>query len=194
MKIKINKESLKSSFTICFFTLLFNFVFWYFSFFIIWYWAIPNICTIVPIFKTHLESLSDEILPVAYNIVYSIGSVISIFPSTILAYRISKKRKKDFLSQTKGRISYVDGINYHFTKHGLSDLIFSSITIILPTLIYIIASKSPLIRFFPTAFYMLNSLGVIFGFLVTTLLTALAMFCGIFFSQKKWRAEYFINY
>lgn len=193
MKAKTNKEGLKSSIVTCFFILLFNFLFSIVAFLLFWYWMIPNISTIVPALKTYLESLSDEFLPIAYDIVYSISACIAIFPSAIFAYRISKKRKKEFLAYSKGRISYLDGIKYYIARYGVYDIICTLVLIILLAFIYMIAGDVFIVRFFPLAFCMFSRLGIIFGFIVSLILTTLSMFCGIFFSQKKWRAEYFIS-
>ena len=193
MKIKINKELLKSSVLTCFFVVLFNFFFSIIAFLLIWYWVIPNISTIVPVLKKYLESLSDEFLPIAYDIVYAISACIAIFPSAISAYRMSKKRKKEFLAYSKGCISYIDGIKYHIAQYGVYDIICTSALIILLTFIYMIAGDVFIVRFFPLVFCMFSRLGIILGFIVSFIFTALSMFCGIFFSQKKWRAEYFIS-
>ena len=136
MKTKTNKEGLKSSIVTCFFILLFNFLFSIVAFLLFWYWMIPNISTIVPALKTYLESLSDEFLPIVYDIVYSISACIAIFPSAIFAYRISKKRKKEFLAYSKGRISYLDGIKYYIARYGVYDIICTLVLIILLAFIY----------------------------------------------------------
>ena len=190
--MKINKKGLKSSVITCFFVILFNFVFSILAFLLVWYWAIPNICMIVPNFKVYFESLDEELLPIAYNIIYSIGACIAIFPSTLLAYRVSRKRQKEFLDYSKGCISYSDGLKYHFMQYGLLDgICILSVTVLL-AVIYMAAGDIFIVRVFPIAFNMFSNLGTIFGILVTAVLTGLSMIFGAFFAQKKWRAQYFV--
>lgn len=190
--MKINKKYLKSSLVTCFFVILFNFVFSILAFLLVWYWAIPNVCMVAPDFKLYFESLNEELLPVAYNIIYSIGSCIAIFPSTLFAYRVSKTRRKEFCDYSKGRISYKNGLKYHFMQYGVIDgICILSVTALL-AIVYMAAGDIFIVRVFPIAFNMFSNFGTVFGILVTVVLTGLSMIFGAFFAQKKWRAQYFV--
>lgn len=193
MKTKIRIDSLKSSIIVCFFMVLFNFLFSMTVFLLIWYWAMPNISFLIPPLKTWLESLGDETLPIAYDILYAVSSLIAVFFSTTLAFRISKKRKKEFLAHSKGRISYIEGIKYHIRQYGAYDLAIISAVVLILTIIYVAAGDVFIVRAFPIVFTMVQALGGIIGFIVAMILICASMIAAIFFSQKKWRAEYFLN-
>ena len=189
MKLKISKENLKSSVITSVIMLLFSFAFLYVIFFLSWYWIMPKLCVIIPALKTYIESLNDSALPKAYNVVLSISSCISLFVSTTLAYSVSKQRKKNFLTHSKGLISYSDGIKYHIVEYGFSDLICMSAAIIASLIFYFTNGTG----FFPTAFYMFKNFGVVLGLIATAILTVASMICGIFFSQRRWKVQYFID-
>ena len=189
----MSTKTIKGSLKTCFFVLLFNFLFSMVAFFLIWYWAIPNVCIIVPALETQLESLDDTKLALCTDIVSAIGACLAIFPTGTFAYRISKQKKKDFFAYSKGRISYTDGIKFHFRKYGSSDILCLSCVIVLLTLLYAFVGDIVVIRVFPVAFWMFEYLGVLLGCLATIVFTGLSMLYGVFSAQKKWRAEYFIG-
>lgn len=191
--MKINLPSFRSSIITCFCVLLFNFLFSMIAFLLIWYWAIPNVFTVLPALETRLESMNDEKLTLMSDAIYAVGACLTMVPSTAFAYRISKQRKKAFFAYSKGRISYVNGIKLHFQEYGFSDIVCMASIIVLLTILYTMAGDVIAVRFFPMAFWMFEYLGVVLGFLTATVLTALSMLCGVFFSQKRWRAEYFIG-
>ena len=193
MKTKISIDSLKSSIIVCFFMVLFNFLFSMTVFLLIWYWAMPNISFLIPPLNTCLESLGDETLPIAYDILYAVSSLIAVFFSTTLAFRISKKRKKEFLAHSKGRISYIEGIKYHIRQYGAYDLAIISAVALILTIIYVAAGDVFIVRAFPIVFTMVQALGGILGVIVSMTFICLSIIVAIFFAQKKWRAEYFLN-
>ena len=193
MKTKISIDSLKSSIIVCFFMVLFNFLFSMTVFLLIWYWAMPNISFLIPPLNTWLESLGDETLPIAYDILYAVSSLIAVFFSTTLAFRISKKRKKEFLAHSKGRISYIEGIKYHIRQYGAYDLAIISAVALILTIIYVAAGDVFIVRAFPMVFTMVQALGGILGVIVSMTFICLSIIVAIFFAQKKWRAEYFLN-
>ena len=172
---------------------LFNFLFSMTVFLLIWYWAMPNISFLIPPLKTWLESLGDETLPIAYDILYAVSSLIAVFFSTTLAFRISKKRKKEFLAHSKGRISYIEGIKYHIRQYGAYDLAIISAVALILTIIYVAAGDVFIVRAFPIVFTMVQALGGILGVIVSMTFICLSIIVAIFFAQKKWRAEYFLN-
>ena len=189
MNLKITKEALKSSVITSAIIILLGFAFLYVIFFLLWYWIMPKLCVIIPTLKTYIESLNDSALPEAYNIVLSISSCISLFISTTLAYSVSKQRKKKFLTYSKGLISYSDGIKYHIDEYALSDSICMSAIIIASLILYLTNSTG----FFPAAFYMFKNFGIVLGLIATAILTIASMICGIFFSQRRWKVQYFID-
>ena len=193
MKLKPDKRKLKNSIVVCLFMLLFNFLFSSLCYLLIWYWAIPNISTVLPIFKKWIESLGDDVLPFAYDFLYAVSACIAVFPSAVLAYGLSKTRRKEFIAYSKARISYLDGIKYHGIEYGLYDLACSFGLVMVLAIVYAFAGDVFIVKCFPIALTMFQSLGSILGTMVTVILTGVAMLAGIFFSQKKWRAEYFIN-
>ena len=193
MKTKISIDSLKSSIIVCFFMVLFNFLFSMTVFLLIWYWAMPNISFLIPPLNTWLESLGDEALPIAYDILYAVSSLIAVFFSTTLAFRISIKRKKEFLAHSKGRISYIEGIKYHIRQYGAYDLAIISAVALILTIIYVAAGDVFIVRAFPIVFTMVQALGGILGVIVSMTFICLSIIVAIFFAQKKWRAEYFLN-
>ena len=193
MKSKLDKRKLKNSIVVCLLMLLFHFLFSSLCYLLIWYWAIPNLCTVFPIFKQWIESLGNDALPVAYDVLYAVSACIAVFPGAVLAYGLSKKRRKEFIAYSKARISYWDGIKYHGMEYGRYDLACSFGLVMILAIVYLIAGDVFIVRCFPIAFTMFQSLGIILGTIVAVLLTGAAMLAGIFFSQKKWRAEYFVN-
>ena len=189
MNLKISKENLKSSVITSIIMLLLGFVFLYVIFFLVWYWIMPKLCVIIPPLKTYIESLNDSALPKAYSLVLSISSCISLFISMPIAYSSSKQRKKKFLTYSKGLTSYSEGIKYHIVEHGLSDLICMCVVIVASLILYFTKDTG----FFPMAFYMFKNFGVAFGLILTALLTVASMLCGIFFSQRRWKVQFFLD-
>ena len=77
-----------------FLIILFNLVFTTVFFFLLWYWVTPKLYPLIPSLSTYLQGLDDENLLIAYEIYYTIGSALAIFPSTVLAYRMSKNAER----------------------------------------------------------------------------------------------------
>ena len=193
MKTKISIDKIKKSIIFCLFVVLFNFIFSIAVFLLIWYWLIPNVSVVIPPLKVWLQSLDDDVLPIAYDIVYAVSSLFAIFPGSTLALRISKKRKKDFLAHSKGRISYIEGIKYHIRQYCAYDLAIISAVVLILTIIYVAAGDVFIVRAFPIVFTMVQALGGILGVIVSMTFICLSIIVAIFFAQKKWRAEYFLN-
>ncbi len=192
MKRKITKEKMKASLATVLRAVLFNYLLTAVCFFLLWYWVTPKIFPLFPHFAEYLQNLDDDGLLVAYDIFYAISSVLAIFPGMCLAYRLSGRRKKDFFKHSDGRISYAEGIRYHLTEYGASDGIVLTVFVFVFTLISA-AFNGGAGKLFPLAFYLCRFLGALLGWIVTAVLVFGAAFCGIFFSQRKWRAEHFIG-
>ena len=196
MKTKINKDTLKSSIAVSAIMLLFNLIFSFLGMILISYWLLPNLCGVLPSLENYFNFLDDAGMERMNDIIYFISSCIAIFPGAIFAYRLSKKRKKEFLKHSKGRISYLDGINYHIREYGLTDVLCMSVIIVIFGSLRLMAGNAGIVKVFPIAFNTFNTfniLGFILGLLLTVVLAGLSMLCGIFFSQRRWRAEYFFE-
>ncbi len=192
MKNNVTKDKLKASFSMAFLAILFNLLLTSVCFFLLWYWLIPKTFPIFPNFARYLQGLDDDSLLVAYDIVYTVGSVLAIFPGMVLAYRMSKRWKKAFLTYSSGRISYSEGIRYHLTEYGASDGLALTVIVLAFTLASV-AFNGGVAKLFPLVFYLCRSLGGLFGLGVSVILIFGAAVVGIFFAQKKWRAEYFVG-
>lgn len=193
MKTKIDKVTLKSSLTVSFFILVFNLLFSTLGIVFIWSWLLPKVCVFVPELETYLEFLDDAGRTNINNIVYLVSACLAMLPSAILAYRISKKRKKEFIKHSKARISYTGGLKYHIQEYGFSDAVCMLAIIGVLTLCYIFAGNTWIIRNIPMIFYPLSTLGIILGVLLVVVLTGISMLGGIFFAQRRWRAEHFFE-
>lgn len=176
-----------------FFVVLFNFLFSTLCFFLLWYWLVPKAFPFFPRFALYLQNLDDDSLLKAYDIFYTVGSLLAIFPSAVVAYRLSKQRKKEFLKYSGGRISYGAGLQYHLTEYGASDGIAIAAVTLLFAILTALMGNGFIARIFPLALYMCRFLGVLLGFFVTAVLTLGSAFGGVFFAQKKWRAEHFVG-
>ena len=183
------KHSIFTTFLIILFNLILTTVF----FFMLWYWITPKIYPFVPGLSSYLQKLDDESLLIAYDIYYSISSVLAIFPSAVLAYRVSKSRKKEFLEYSGGRISYGDGIRYHLIEYGIQDGITLVVAVLLFSALTMVLGDSFISKLFPLPFRMCNAFGMVLGVLISIILTVASAFLGVFFAQRKWRAEHFID-
>ena len=193
MKTKISKYALQSSLILSFFIFLFNLLFSVLIMLVIWYWGFPKVCVIAPKFEHYLEFLDDAGMTNINNIVYLVSTCLAMLPSAILAYRISKKRKKEFIKYSKARISYSDGLKYHIQEYGFSDAVCMLAIIGVLTLCYIFAGNTWIIRNIPMIFYPFSILGILIGFVLVIALTGISMLGGIFFAQRRWRAEHFFE-
>ncbi len=192
MKRKITKEDMKASLATALRAVLFNYLLTAVCFFLLWYWVTPKLFPLFPRFAEYLQKLDDDGLLVAYDIFYTISSVLAMFPGMCWAYRLSKRRKKDFFKHMDGRISYAAGVRYHLTEYGASDGI--SLAAIAFVFALISAAFSGGVgKLFPLVFYLSRALGVLPGWIVAVVLMLGAAICGIFFSQRKWRAEHFVG-
>ena len=191
MKTNVTKDKLKVSFATAFWVILFNFLFSIVCFFLLWYWLIPKTFPLFPNFAYYLQHMDDDSLLKAYDIFYTVGSILAIFPSVVVAYRLSGRRKKDFLKISGGRISYGEGIRYHLTEYGISDGIAFATMSLLGIILAVAMGRS--LKVFPLALYMYLALGAPLGFIVTVVVIISSAFGGVFFAQKKWRADYFVG-
>ena len=193
MKPYITKDKLIYSFTTAGKAILLNFIFSTVCFFLLWYWLTPKFFPLFPSFAAYLQGLDDGELMVAYDIYYTIASILAMFPGTALAYRFSAKQKKQFLKTSGGRISYGDGIRHHLTEHGISDGIAFFTVVLLFCVLSVIGESMGIGKAFPLTYYLCNAWGFLPGLLASVVLTGAASFSGVFFAQKKWRAEHFIG-
>ena len=196
MKTKIDKDTLKSSIAVSAIMLLFNLIFSFLGMILIWYWLLPNLCSVLPSLENYFNFLDDAGMERMNNIIYFISSCIAIFPSAVFSYRLSKKRKKEFLKHSKGRISYPDGIKYHIREYGLTDALCMSVIIVIFGSLRLMAGNAGIVKVCPIAFNTFNTfniLGFVLGLLLTLVLAGLSILFGIFFSQRRWRAEYFFE-
>lgn len=193
MKIKIGKDDLKSSLILSFFIFLFDLLFSVLGMLFIWSWLFPKVCVFVPEFETYLEFLDEAEMAKINNIVYLVSTCLAMLPSAIFAYRISKKRKKKFIQYSKARISYADGLKYYTQEYAFSDAVCMFAIILLLALCYIFAGNTWIIRNIPMIFYPFSTLGVLLGFILLMLVTSASMLGGVFFAQRRWRAEHFFE-
>ena len=187
------KTKIKNSISTMFLIILFNLVLTTVFFFLLWYWVTPKLYPLIPGLSTYLQGLDDENLLIAYEIYYTIGSALAIFPSTVLAYRMSKKRRKKFIEYSGGLISYGDGIRYHLTEYGIQDGIVLVVTVLLFSVLTVSLGDVLISKLFPLPFHMCRAFGLVLGLLISTILTISSAFLGVFVAQKKWRAEHFIG-
>ena len=192
MKNSMTNGKLKASFSMAFLVVLFNLLLTSACFFLLWYWLIPKTFPLFPNLARYLQGLDDDSLRIAYDIVYTAGAVLAIFPGTVLAYRMSKRWKKAFLAYSSGRISYSEGVRYHLTEYGISDGIALTVTVFVFALASV-AFNGGVAKLFPMVFYLCRSLGGLLGLCVSMILLFSSALVGIFFAQKKWRADYFLG-
>ena len=193
MDLKLDKKTLKYSFIIGILSIAFNFIFYMVAFLLIWSWLIPTICIFIPPLKKWFEVLNQGDLSKAYIVMDAISSVVAMFPACALALRLSKKRKQEFLNKTGGIVSYKEGIRLHYLSYGRSDMIaYLSLTLFF-ALIFIIFGDVIPARIFPLVCMTFKSLGIILGLLTTIITLVLSNVASVFFAQRKWRAEHFID-
>ena len=192
MKRKTTAGKLKASFAIAFRAVLFNYLLTAVFFFLLWYWLTPKFFPLFPHFAKYMQNLDDDGLLVAYDIFHAVGSVLAIFPGMMGAYRLSGKRKKEFLKASNGRISYAEGLRYHLTEYGTSDLVALAVVASAFALMAVVLNGG-VGKLFPLAFYLCRSLGGLLGWIAAVALSLGSAFLGIFSAQRTWRAEYFIG-
>jgi hypothetical protein len=187
------RSKFKSSIRTAIFVILFNFILSTVCFFLLWYWITPKLYPLIPGLSSYLQNLDDDSLLIAYDLYYTIASTLSVIPGATFAYRMDKQRKKAFLKYSEGRISYGEGIRYHFAEYGVADCIALAITVLLFSVLSVSLGDGFISKLFPLPFYMCRTFGLALGFLVSMILTIGSAVGGIFFAQKKWRAEFFID-
>ena len=85
--------------------------------------AIPQLNEIFPSLEATLSEISidDKAANRLSKIIFSACMLTAFIPSFVLSYRLSKKRKEKFLSETNGLIPVKEGLIYHFKNHWLSE-------------------------------------------------------------------------
>lgn len=193
MNLELNKETLKDSLLIALLSIVFNFIFYMVVFLLIWSWLIPGICLFVPPLKAWFEALNQGDTSAALVIMDAISAVVAAFPACALALKFSKKRKKEFLEKTGGIVSYKEGIRIHYLTYVKSDTVAYLLLTVLFALIFIIFGDIILARVFPLVCMTFKALGIILGTLTTVITLALSSVASVFFAQRRWRAEHFID-
>ena len=204
MKNKINAVKLGNSLLFAFLTLVFNLLLSILLYVLIWYWLLPNLGFFIPSLLPFLEATYENSVPTPHHFLNNVCSVITILPSAILACRLLKKRKKAFCQYDKCMLSYKAGLLDYWQNYGLSDAIVFSVATIALVLMYAtsenlltVVFRTPdgvsYISLFPLAFTLFKLTGAFFGGLILLIMLAFAALGGVFFAQKKWRADYFIG-
>lgn len=204
MKNKIDVLKLINSLLYAFLTLVFNLLLSILLYVLIWYWLLPNLGFFIPSLLPLLDATYENSVPTPHHFLNNLCSVITILPSAILACRLLKRCKRAFSQYDKCMMSYKEGMLDYWQDYGLSDAIVFGAAAIALMLMYAttgdlltVVFRAPdgvgYISLFPLAFALFKFAGTLFGGLLLIIMLAFAMLGGVFFAQKKWRADYFIG-
>lgn len=147
-------------------------------------WFIPTLCRFS--YEMHLYFEGFETIPESLgNAVGFAASVVGIFPAAALAVRWNKIRRRRFVKETNGLISYKEGLRSYWRSYGVYDTILSGLVSSVTT-VWFLAKERWL---FPVGDTFYTLLGTVGGWLVTALLLMIAFAVGTFFAQRHWRAD-----
>ena len=190
---RISRNALKTSVGVFLLTVLFHFLFSVLFAILLTYWLMPIFIAIFPGMKVWAQGLDAEGDLAVFKSLCAVAAPLALFPAMTLGLRFSKKRKKEFIEHSKGTIPYKDAMVFHLKRYGLLDAIFFGTLLLVLAIVFAISKGALVVLVFPAAFFMFDTFGVVLGLVLTLLLMCLSMLFGIFFSQKKWRANYLIH-
>ena len=204
MKNKLDIMKFGGSVVFAFLTLTFNLLLSILLRILIWFWLLPNLSIFFPGLVPVLENAYGTNQMHTYYIINSICAIITLLPSSTLACRLLRGRRKAFSNYDKCKMSYKEGLLDYWKNNGLTDAILFGTTAIVLTIIYANSAKFPTVIYrapdgigyislFPLAFAIFEQIGSFLGCLILLVLLGIAMFGGVFFAQKRWRAVYFIE-
>ena len=204
MKNKLDIMKFGGSVVFAFLTLTFNLLLSILLRILIWFWLLPNLSIFFPELVPILENAYGTNQMHTYYIINSICAIITILPASTLACRLLRGRRKAFSEYDKCKMSYKEGLLDYWKNNGLTDAILFGTTAIVLTIIYATSAKFPTVIYrapdgigyismFPLAFAIFEQIGSFLGCLILLVLLGIAMFGGVFFAQKRWRAVYFIE-
>jgi hypothetical protein len=116
--------------------------------------------------------------------IYRCCAFPTVFFSAPLAYRVAVGRGRKFKEETQARINYYDGLRSYMKEYGKYDLVMS---VIVTTLLWIV----PLgVYLSPVSTMLYGVIPPIFGWLLSVAVAVVTVPVGVFFVQRRWRAEY----
>ena len=121
-----------------------------------------------------------------YSIVWEICFLCAYIIANLIAYVLLKKRRKEFISETKGLIPIKQGFFWHLRRNWMTELLILAILSAITIGCYFIAP-----RFSPLGI-VYRLCGPVFGTILTPLFIALFQHNHILFSQYRWRISHYM--
>lgn len=122
-----------------------------------------------------------------YSIVWEICFLCAYIIANLIAYFLPRKRRREFLSETKGLISIKQGLFWHLRNNWATELLILAILSAITIGCYFIAP-----RFSPLGI-VYRLCGPVFGTFLTPLFIALFQHNHILFSQYRWRISHYMH-
>ncbi len=166
--------------------------FWIATYCIITFFLVPLIGEIIPPVFEYFNELNEpenfaELL--AFDtVVKIICTYIAFIPATVIAYIFSKRARRDFIDETKCLVGYKEGLKYHISKYWMSDIIFFAALYFCLWLLRLMGIY--IMGFVPLVAAAYEVFGFFLGWIIFVLYTYSASLSGVFFAQRKWRADY----
>ena len=193
MRKYISKDAVKTSVGVFARMILFHYLLSVFFALLLTYWLMPHLIALFPSMKAWAQGLDAEGNLAVFEALCAVAAPLALFPSMTLALQLSKKRKKEFIEHSEGTAPYKDAMLFHLKRYGLSDAIFFGALLLVLAVIFAISKGALVVLLFPAAFFLFDTFGILLGLVCALLLTCLSMLFGVFFSQRKWRANYLIH-
>lgn len=139
------------------------------------FWIIPTLSRFS--YEMHLYFEQMEALPESVNDLLGAAVVfVGVFPASAIAMRMMRGRKKRFIEQTEGLVSYADGYRFYLRSYGVYD----GLAALLVSCFFI----TPIESIFRPWF------GGVLGWILGVAVLLAALFVGVFFAERNWRAAY----
>lgn len=139
------------------------------------FWIIPTLSRFS--YEMHLYFEQMEALPESVNNLLGATVVfVGIFPASAIAIRMMRGRKKRFIEQTEGLVSYADGYRFYLQNYGVYD----GLAALLISFFFVTPMESVFDLWF----------GGVLGWILGVAVLLVALFIGVFFAEKHWRAAY----
>ena len=122
-----------------------------------------------------------------YSIVWEICFFCAYMIANLIAYFLPRKRRREFLSETKGLIPIKQGLFWHLRNNWATELLILAILSAITIGCYFIAP-----RFSPLGI-VYRLCGPVFGTFLTPLFIALFQHNHILFSQYRWRISHYMH-
>lgn len=139
------------------------------------------------IYNEYLGTYVAKNANLTYSVVWEICFLCAYIIANLIAYFLPRKRRREFLSETKGLIPIKQGLFWHLRNNWATELLILTILSAITIGCYFVAP-----HFSPLGI-VYRLCGPVFGTFLTPLFIALFQHNHILFSQYRWRISHYMH-